>query len=307
MFGLNYPNQIGDQTQNWNTNAQVIPLRKIANLSQAEWFGHGFLKYPPAAGEFMDLPSGGTFTGCELSCNRAFTTMRDPRRTDTLPTYACTQHGPLHTVNQFGQPYNLNYFGGTSLAIAYTSDESALALRPQDLTVISVNHTSVWWRETTYEIPANMPKCPEGGCLCTWNWIHNAGHGEGYGAEIYNVLYRCNVTGRTSTQYVVGQGQVPKICENSASSCVKGPKTPMYIYQGEGNNMPEIGDPPTYNSRYGFSDGAQTDALVGAGSSNAQPTSTDGTSPLDAAWRVEASVSFVLKALLPALWVALSR
>ena len=74
-----------------------------------------------------------------------------------------------------------------------------------------------------------------------------------------------------------------------------------------GNNMPEIGDPPTYNARYGFSDGAQTDALVKPGSNDAQPTSTDGTSPLDAAWRLEASVGFVLKALLPALWVALSR
>lgn len=63
-------------------------------------------------------------------------------------------------------------FGGTTLAIAYTSDVKAL--QPSDMTVISVNYTSPWAKDTVYQIP-QLGTCPEGGCLCTWNWIHQVG------------------------------------------------------------------------------------------------------------------------------------
>lgn len=56
------------------------------------------------------------------------------------------------------------------------------------MTIISVNYTSPWYRLTTYEIPADLPPCPEGGCICTWNWVHLAGHGEGDGEEIVSWL-----------------------------------------------------------------------------------------------------------------------
>jgi hypothetical protein len=52
------------------------------------------------------------------------------------------------------------------------------------MTIISVNYTSPWYRLTDYAIPANLPECPEGGCICTWNWVHLAGNGEGDGEEI---------------------------------------------------------------------------------------------------------------------------
>jgi hypothetical protein len=68
------------------------------------------------------------------------------------------------------------------LAIAYTSDVKAV--KPSDMTVISVNTVSPWYRDTDYKIPAGLPACPSGGCLCTWNWIHLANHGEGYPYEI---------------------------------------------------------------------------------------------------------------------------
>ncbi len=64
----------------------------------------------------------------------------------------------------------MKWFGGTALAIAYTSDVTNL--KPNDLTVISINYASVWTRITTFNIPTGMPACPSGGCLCTWNWIH---------------------------------------------------------------------------------------------------------------------------------------
>jgi len=85
-------------------------------------------------------------------------------------------------MNVFNQTADPQWFGGTALAIAYTSDASSVA--PYDFTVISVNYNSVWERSIDYDIPAGLPACPSGGCLCSWNWIHQANHGEGYPYEI---------------------------------------------------------------------------------------------------------------------------
>jgi len=88
-------------------------------------------------------------------------------------------------MNKFGQAVDNSKFGGTALAIAYTSDVGSL--QPNDMTIISVNYNSVWEREISYDIPAGLPPCPEGGCLCTWNWIHQASDQEGYGEEIVSL------------------------------------------------------------------------------------------------------------------------
>lgn len=88
MFGYNYPNQASDATQNYNTNDPVLPLKADAKLTVDKWFGRGRLSYPPKSGDFMVLPAGGTYKG-ELGCNRADTKMRDPRRTDAQPNFAC--------------------------------------------------------------------------------------------------------------------------------------------------------------------------------------------------------------------------
>lgn len=89
-------------------------------------------------------------------------------------------------MNRFGQSVNVKAFGGTALGIAYTSDVNAL--KPNDMTIISVNYASPWNRQVSYQIPAGMPPCPSGGCICSWNWIHRAGNGEGYGEEIVRFL-----------------------------------------------------------------------------------------------------------------------
>lgn len=92
--------------------------------------------------------------------------------------------GPLHTTNRFDKPLDISALGGTAIGIAYTSDINSV--KPNDMTIISVNHASPWKRETAYPIPAGMPPCPEGGCICSWNWLHRGpgNGGEGYGNEI---------------------------------------------------------------------------------------------------------------------------
>lgn len=53
---------------------------------------------------------------------------------------------------------------GCGLAIAYTSDENTV--RPEDFTVFSVEHECPWKRKVNFPVPADLPACPEGGCLC---------------------------------------------------------------------------------------------------------------------------------------------
>jgi hypothetical protein len=109
----------------------------------------------------------------EHGCNRAETSLRNPDISDPLPYYACPAgDGALHTMNTYNGTFDEVWQGGAALAIAYTSDVSTL--QPNDLTVISINQTAVWARAVDYQIPAGMPPCPSGGCLCTWNWIHEA-------------------------------------------------------------------------------------------------------------------------------------
>ena len=121
MFGLNYPNQIGGEAVT-NVGTWKLMPRYDAELEYQCPGRPSSKDSQPAAGKMVRswvplVPSGGGrvygvaqwrnihwlvssapvgtiqahwVAGCELSCNRAFTTMRDPRRTDTLPTYACT-------------------------------------------------------------------------------------------------------------------------------------------------------------------------------------------------------------------------
>ncbi|WVW86538.1 hypothetical protein I302_108587 [Kwoniella bestiolae CBS 10118] len=232
MFGFNYPYQASDpQNNNYNNNEPVIPLKQMDGRTTAQWFGHGLLGYPPKAGDFMNLPSGGTYNG-EVSCNRGQTTLGNPSDTSAKYKYACKPDGgqysgvgALHVMNTYNSTVDNKWFGGTALAIAYTSDVANL--KPNDLTVISVNQNSVWERQISYKIPSGMPPCPSGGCLCSWNWIHQGGHGEGYPYEI-------------------------------------GPKTPMYLWQADGNNLPNLDDPPLYRDNWGFADGAQNDIFQAA-------------------------------------------
>lgn len=88
LFGLNWPNQVGDSNTNWNNNEPVNPLREADGFSISQWFGHGLKDFPPGAGDFMELPAGGRYTG-DVQCNRAGSRLRDPAITRPLPEYAC--------------------------------------------------------------------------------------------------------------------------------------------------------------------------------------------------------------------------
>lgn len=79
---------------------------------------------------------------------------------------------------------------------------------------------------------------------------------------MYQVPYRCKVTGAKSTK-AVGQGKPAVWCEDDSSKCVKGPKQMLYWHQNNGNNIEVTGwdkhgapKSPAYNPKCGFADGA---------------------------------------------------
>ncbi|ORY31423.1 hypothetical protein BCR39DRAFT_92543 [Naematelia encephala] len=261
IYGLNWPNQVTDAVQNWDNDQFVNPLRKSDNLTTDMWFAHGLKDFPPKDGDYLDIPSGGTLV-TEICDNRALAnSTRDPSTWDQPLQLYGADGMAMHQMNPLvpSPPPDPKWLGGTALAIAYTNDSANL--KPSDMVVFTANYTSLFWHWQTYQIPDKMPPCP-GFCLCTFNWIHLGCNGEGYPPEIYNTLFRCNVTGNTDPSNVIplGSGKVPVLCDTDPDECVLTAKQPIYVWQADGNNMPDPEndcDAPTYNARYGFADGRQ--------------------------------------------------
>jgi hypothetical protein len=158
----------------FNVTAQTFsydnrPVAPIKNMNFTEWWFHNHLAHPPNAGDFFELPAGQPATA-EIACNKGATSyfasseggdIREP----TNPNDVCP--------NSTTEAYHTNGFNdleGCALAIAYKNDVTAV--QPEDFTVFSVNHTCVWTRFTDFQVPARMPPCPEGGCICAFFWIH---------------------------------------------------------------------------------------------------------------------------------------
>jgi len=284
----------GREPEHWydsptNTNWIKNPLRLDDNLKYSEWFFRGLQGATPEA--VMDLPVGETIT-IETSCNKAFTSyglvpeqlamvgdlpcdinVKDGHATYGDPNVPAS-NGPLHTADASDT-------GGCALAIAYTDD--IWSVKPEDLTVFSVQQECVWKRETTFDIPADMPPCPNGKCICSWQWQHKSQRGEGYANELYMVGFDCNVLNSKSSK-ALAKPQVPVECRNDASKCVKGAKQPMY-WQGaqlDGWNVPTYDGmlPPTYTDEWGFSQGSQDDIFTsGPASSDDSASSSSAATP----------------------------
>ncbi|KAI6017388.1 hypothetical protein PISMIDRAFT_414489 [Pisolithus microcarpus 441] len=268
---------------NYNTDDAVLPLWK---LSQSDyWFHHsnGCDQFPPAEGDFLELPAGGSFT-VEIADNRGVTSLsyngthatewtdgqNHTGSTDVLldATFSdgCITSPNIHTQNE-------TMASGTAFAIAYKSELSEVTL--EDLVVFTVRYNTPWKRLTSYDVPSAMPACPSGGCICAWVWIPN-GCGE---PNIYMEGFKCMVTNATSTT-PLGTPSAPVWCEEDQSQCVQGPKQIMIWNQLEGNNIEVSGldlsgmpKSPAYNTKCGFKDGAQDDIFATNASSTPSTSS----------------------------------
>ncbi|KAF8606538.1 hypothetical protein BDV93DRAFT_520823 [Ceratobasidium sp. AG-I] len=251
-------------------NRPVDPLR---DLDFKTWWMHGYMEHPPNKGDVFALPAGQTVT-TEIACTK-----------DATSFFASGQGGDVRDGNNVCPKSKMEVFhtngisdlGGCGLAIAYKDDIHAV--KPEDFAIFSVNHVCVWNRFTDFDVPAKLPECPGGKCICSFFWIHKADSG---GEEMYMNPFDCNVTGATAS-VPIPPPQVPRACPVDKTNCTVGAKQPFYWLQKEGNNIfNDSFDPPSYNDNYGFKQGAQNDmwdSLQAPPASSAAPTPS-ATSPI---------------------------
>ncbi|TFK91418.1 hypothetical protein K466DRAFT_323337 [Polyporus arcularius HHB13444] len=238
MYGFNWTDQ--NSTDLGYDNRPVAPLQ---GYTFEQWWFHGHTKYPPAPGQFFELPAGQAATA-ELACDKSHTSsfaskIEDhgtdlQRGNDPCPTDGVPFPNPaMHTTG-------FNDLKGCALAIAYESDVSKI--KPEDFTVFSINQTCVWTRFTDFQVPARMPPCPEDGCHCAWFWIHADDSG---GEQNYMNGFKCKVTNSTSN-VALAKPKLPRRCgadpdygkpDAAPGNCTYGAKQPFYWFQKEQNNV----------------------------------------------------------------------
>ncbi|CUS15635.1 unnamed protein product [Tuber aestivum] len=245
-------------------------VEPLAGKSFDQWWFHGNLNQKPT-GQPMSLPAGGTAT-VEIACNKDFTSYgtksdgRDACPTDILmahcgPSSANDKPAPSYHA---GTPIDPKQLLGCGLAIAYKDD--ATQVQPEDFTIFSVNDRCVDGLKQNFPVPAQMPDCPNGKCICSWFW-----QGQDSANEMYMTAFECKVDGATGTT-PVGKPVPPKYCP-SGSGCVSGPKQPMY-WANDRSNVQFSGnfdEKPSYNAKWGFKNGAQDDIFGGTSGSNPGP------------------------------------
>ncbi|KAK7032893.1 hypothetical protein R3P38DRAFT_2919543 [Favolaschia claudopus] len=264
----------GHDDQDFNSIANPL-----FNLKKDDWWFHGLdhcNQFPPADGDFLELPANGEFT-VELSVNRAFTTLSyGGMNTGDFPDgqnypnglggQDCISAFNIHTQNE-------TMASGSAFAISYRSDLSQVT--PENLVVFTTLYHTPWKRIATYEVP-DLPECPDGGCICAWGWVPN-GCGE---PNMYMQGFRCKVTGQPG-KYAVAPAVPPTYCADNSADCTSGPRQMIYWNQAEGNNIDVSGNDargfpksPAYNAVLGFEEGAQHDIF----STNSAPTGPSGPS-----------------------------
>ncbi|KAI0376862.1 hypothetical protein F5Y04DRAFT_292325 [Hypomontagnella monticulosa] len=245
-----------------NTKVVVDPLFK---LPKSEWWmqhDRHCDEFPPADGDSLALPAGGSFT-VELAHNRGQTTLSfggqftsewpdgasHPEDWHGNPPDGCVDDGAMHTHNE-------STAAGTAFAISYNSDISQVTM--ENLAVFTVLEHTPWKRLATYQVPADLPPCPEGGCYCAWLWVPD-GCGE---PNMYMQNFKCHVTGSTSTK-TVAPAKPPVYCGDGKTPCVTGAKQMVAWNQLDGNNVqvPD-GVSPCYNEKMGWKSGAQNDIFL---------------------------------------------
>lgn len=137
---------------------------------------------PPPAGEYLNLPAGGSFT-VELAVNQAKTTLSyGGSGTTAWPdgdNHPDDWHGPevgegCLSNNPDGEggalyTYNETIAAGTAWAISYESDIANVRL--DSLVVFTTLEHTPFRRLATYQVPKELPSCPPGGCYCAWLWV----------------------------------------------------------------------------------------------------------------------------------------
>jgi len=263
------PSMWGSEPTNINSNWAVQPLQ---DLPFSGWWMHGTrsLNDPPAANNITQLPAGGIYD-FEITGNKAFTSMG---RGLWVKPGATPRWIPDPWSNDMGGgSANIHAqhhadVAGCALGIAYKSDVNQV--QPGDFAIFSVVHDCIARQLQTFDIPA-LPACPNGKCICSWFWVHNSTGGTD---QMYMTAFQCNIV--NPSKRMLGKPVPPVRCDgnppcylrpewgNKTNVC---PKTlqPLYWANSQGNNIDNPTNAqcaPTYNTYYGFPDGAQNQIFV---------------------------------------------
>lgn len=234
----------------------------LAGMSFNQWWFHGKLNDKPSKVKTL-VP--GQDVNFEISCSKWHTSFTGNSGTDACPNDAGAYHAGGTTGSQSGwSGNNEDNMLGCALAIAYKSNPADV--KPEDFTVFSVQERCVRQKDTSFSVPSNLPACPDGECTCAWFW-----QGKNSANEMYMNAFRCNVQGGTN-------GAIPQPAEPRKGK-ISGPTQPMY-WANDINNVgysPEWATKPSYNSAWGWTNGAQTGAF-GAGGGNAPAPPNNNTS-----------------------------
>lgn len=147
---------------------------------------HGFLDYPPNPGDFVELPAGGSINA-ELSCDKGATMWYNSSQ-GCVPRFPCCSLASKQTFRSGDAGYGSNWpcpgapssefhttsqqdVKGCALAIADKTDGKDV--QPDDFTIFSVNQSCVWYLNTEFQVPAQLPACSGENCVCAWFWIHS--------------------------------------------------------------------------------------------------------------------------------------
>ncbi|GAA6005970.1 hypothetical protein JCM11491_004076 [Sporobolomyces phaffii] len=226
------------------------------------WFrGPSYRALKPQSNVASQLPAGGSFT-MEIACHVAWTSYGYATTTPGSELDACPgpNAGPYHSGDPNSQEIEEDLVSGCALAIADVENIEDVTM--DNLVVFSTQQNCVRTKETTFEIPAKMPKCTGSNCICSWHWLANNGT-----ANYYQTGFNCTITGADPLATPIAPPSDPVFCKGDPSSCTKGAKRPIYAYNYP-SNVPWIGnnDRAGYHASWSFpNDGAQNDIFLAAG------------------------------------------
>ncbi|GAA5947645.1 hypothetical protein JCM3765_001016 [Sporobolomyces pararoseus] len=241
------------------------------------WFrGPSYRALKPQSNVASQLPAGGSFT-MEIACHVAWTSYGYATTEPGSPLDACPgdNAGPYHAGDPNSMEIDDHLVSGCALAIADVENIEDVTM--DNLVIFSTNQNCVRQKETTFEIPAKMPKCTGSNCICSWHWL--AANGT---ANYYQTGFNCTITGSDPSATPIAPPSDPVFCGNDPSKCTKGAKRPIYAYNYPSNVAWEgfNDNRPGYHGSWSFpNNGAQNDIFLAAGqvANSSARTSTNST------------------------------
>ncbi|WWC69318.1 uncharacterized protein I206_103256 [Kwoniella pini CBS 10737] len=246
----------------------LIALLPLAKAHMSIWtesmygFSQSYDPVTPLSGKSFDQ---WWFHGNANDEPSAVTTLIPGKDLTLEIAYSGAYHSGGQTGSQSGWTGNSeSNLLGCALAFSFKSSKAS-EIKMEDFTIMSIQEKCVRKRLTTFEIPSNLPNCPENGCTCAWFW-----QGKNSANEMYMTGFKCDVSGGIGSNYPTPNP--PR------KGKISGPTQPLY-WANEPTNLdytPDWETKPSYNSAWGWTPGAQTAAFGTSGSGSTNSSSGSG-------------------------------